>query len=152
MFRARLVARENTLLDELGLDVVDTPPVREVDGATVYLKQQRPWILVKHLKFLDDLARESDTWEKVHLPEQRLDSLEARHSDATGRLDREAAIRELIGSIKNPIVRHRLGVFTTRLRVLESRFSTPEQIVLEFVRESHGRKRENGLIQVSERA
>jgi CRISPR-associated endonuclease Csn1 len=134
VFHARLLAREKALLDDLGLDVLDTPPVRKVDGATVYVKQARPWILVKHLKFLEDLAGESDTWDKIHLPEQRLDALEARHT-ADGYLDREAAVRELIGSINDPIVRHRLGVFTDRLRDLEKEFGTPEQIVLEFVRE-----------------
>ncbi len=134
VFRARLLAREKALLDELRLDVLDVPPVREVNGATVYVEQPRPWILVKHLKFLEDLAGESDTWERIHIPEQRLDALEARHT-SDGHLDREAAVRELIGSINDPIVRHRLGVFTDRLRELEGKFGTPEQIVLEFVRE-----------------
>jgi len=134
VFRARLLAREKALLDELDLDVLNAPPMRHVNGATVYVKQPRPWILVKHLKFLEDLASESDTWEKIHVPEQRLDALEARHT-TDGHLDREAAVRELIGSINDPIVRHRLGVFTDRLRDLEKEFGTPEQIVLEFVRE-----------------
>ena len=134
VFRARLLAREEKLLNELCLDVLDSPPVREVNGATVYVKQPRPWILVKHLKFIEDLARESDTWEKIHFPEQRLDALEARHTKE-GALDRESAVRDLIGGINDPIVRHRLGVFTDRLRTLEGKFGTPEQIVLEFVRE-----------------
>ena len=134
VFRARLLAREKALLDELGLDVLDVPPVRDVNGATVYVQQPRPWILTKHLKFLEELAAKDDRWENIYIPEQRLDALEARHT-TDGKLDREAAVRELIGSINDPIVRHRLGVFTDRLRELESKFGTPEQIVLEFVRE-----------------
>ncbi len=133
-FRTRLLAREKALLDELGLDVLDAPPVRGVNGATVYVKQPRPWILTKHLKFLKDLAEKNDTWENIHLPEQRLEALEARHT-TDGQMDREGAVRELIGSINDPIVRHRLGVFTDRLRELERKFGMPEQIVLEFVRE-----------------
>lgn len=148
VFRARLLAREAPLLEEIGMDVLDAPPVRAVNGATVFVKQPRPWVLVKHLKFLDDLARESDTWEKIHIPEQRLDVLEARHTQAPGKVNREAAITELIGGINDPVVRHRLGIFTDRLRELETRFGTPEQIVLEFVREDFmGKKAKGELLQ-----
>lgn len=40
-----------------------------------------------------------------------------------------------MGSQKDPIVRHRLGVFSERLARLQSRFGVPEEIVLEFARE-----------------
>lgn len=135
VFRTRLLAREPALLAEIGMDVLDAAPVRPVGTATVYVKSPRPWILVSHLKFLADLARVNDTWEGIHIPEQRLDALEARHSDAQGCVNRVAAVEELIGSVKDPIVRHRLGVFRDRLVHLEQTYGTPEQIVLEFVRE-----------------
>ncbi len=134
-FRRRLLAREQSLLDEIGMDVRDAAPTRETDGVKNFIKQSRPWILVKHLKFLEDLERANDTWEDLHIPEQRLDALAARHTDDAGALDKQAAIRELIGSINDPVVRHRLGVFTQRLEALHQAHGVPASIVLEFVRE-----------------
>ena len=68
------------------MDVIETEPIRETKGPKNFLKRPRPWILIKHLKFLDDLARVNDTWDAIHIPEQRLDALEARHTDV-GRWD-----------------------------------------------------------------
>lgn len=134
-FRRRLLAREQTLLDEIGMDVRDTEPTRDKNGVTNFVKQPRPWILTKHLKFLEDLERVNDTWEGIHIPEQRLDALEARHTDHDGGLDKKAAIRELLGNINDPVVRHRLGVFAHRLEELHKAHGLPAEIVLEFVRE-----------------
>jgi CRISPR-associated endonuclease Csn1 len=134
VFLERLVARDPALLDEIGMDVLDAEPASIAGGVKNFTKRQRPWILVEHLKFLSDLARSNDSWEGIHIPEQRLDSLEARHSDQDGNVARDSAIRELIGSVKDPVVRHRLGEFAKRLAALQNDFGEPEEIVLEFVR------------------
>lgn len=142
-FHARLVAREPALLDEIEMDVLDQEPVRFLgDNATEkkFKKRNRPWVLKDDLKFLTDLARknakgEGDTWEDLYFPEQRLDALEARHKDEAGKLDVQSAIRELLGSVNDPIVRHRLGVFADRIEEHHARFGIPEEVVLEFVRE-----------------
>ena len=116
------------------MDVLDTEPVRIANGAKNFTKQPRPWVLASQLKFLSDLARTNDTWEGIYIPEQRLDSLEALHSDGDGNVARDAAIRELIGSVNDPVVRHRLGVFSGRLAALQKEFGQPEEIVMEFIR------------------
>ena len=107
------------------------PPRARVNGKPE--PQRRPYILEHDLKFLSDLAAANDDWKMIHIPEQRLEALETRHTD-DGIIGRDAAIREIIGSINDPVVRHRLGVFAGRLRDLHTRFGVPEEIVLEFIR------------------
>ncbi|MBI3880159.1 MAG: hypothetical protein HY301_08855 [Verrucomicrobia bacterium] len=83
--------------------------------------------LVKEdLKFLLGMG---STWEGIYIPNQKLDAL-ARSTD-----DPRAAIRTLIGSQNDPIVRHRLTLFAERLDELAEKFGTPDSIALEFVRE-----------------
>lgn len=77
------------------------------------------------LKFLTHMGV---TWAGMSIPNEKLDSL------VRSATDRNAALHELIGSQKDPIVRHRLGVFSERLAKLQSRFGVPEEIVLEFAR------------------
>jgi len=134
VFHKRLLDRDSALLDQIGMDILDEEPVRMAGGAKNFTKRPRPWVLTSQLKFLADLARSNDSWEGIFIPEQRLESLEARHSDDSGQVARDAAIRELIGSVKDPVVRHRLGVFAGRLASLEKEFGRPEEIVMEFVR------------------
>lgn len=134
VFHQRLLDRDPSLLDEIGMDILDAEPVRIANGAKNFTKQPRPWVLASQLKFLADLARTNDSWEGLYIPEQRLDSLEARHSDVHGNVARDAAIRELIGSVNDPVVRHRLGVFAERLAALQKEFGQPEEIVMEFIR------------------
>lgn len=134
VFLQRLLARDPALLGCIGMDILDEEPVRFTGGAKNFLKRPRPWILAGQLKFLADLARTNDTWEGIFIPEQRLDSLEARHADEEGNVARDAAIRELVGSVKDPVVRHRLGVFASRLAALGEKFGEPGEIVMEFVR------------------
>lgn len=134
VFLARLEGGEAALLDEIGLDVLAADPVRKVDGDKQKLERQRPYVLSSQLKFLRDLARTNDTWETIYLPEQRMDALEARHRDADGQVNVEKAIHELIGANNDPIVRHRLEVFNSRLVELQKRHGMPSEIVLEFVR------------------
>ena len=137
-FLRRLKTREPELLEKIGMDVLDAAPLRGKKNGETAAKAARPWILTSHLKFIEDLAQKNrkgggDTWEDLHLPEQRIDALQARHTD-DGIVDRDNAIRELLGSINDPVVRHRLGVFAGRLHDLHGRFGVPEQVVLEFVR------------------
>jgi CRISPR-associated endonuclease Csn1 len=75
------------------------------------------------------LLQMGETWEGIYIPNQKLDAL-VRNAD-----DKKEAIRALIGSQNDPIVRHRLFLFAERLSELEEKFGKPEQIVLEFVRE-----------------
>lgn len=83
-------------------------------------------LMAEDLKFLLQMG---DSWEGIFIPNQKLEAL-VQNAD-----DRTMAIRTLIGSQNDPIVRHRLSLFAERLVELERRFGTPEQVVLEFVRE-----------------
>ena len=80
------------------------------------------------LKFLLQMGK---TWEGIYIPNQKLDAL-ARSTD-----DPLEAIRQLIGSQNDPIVRHRLTLFAERLDFLATtkKFGTPNYVALEFVRE-----------------
>lgn len=134
VFLSRLESGDVVLLDEIGMDVLKSDPVQIVNGKKQKLERKRPYVLSSQLKFLRDLARTNDTWESIYLPEQRMDALEARHTDADGQVDADKAIHELIGANNDPIVRHRLEVFHSRLVELQKRHGMPSEIVLEFVR------------------
>jgi len=84
---------------------------------------------------LSFLLKMGDAWEKIYIPEQKLDALEKAYQNPDGTLDKQKAIRAIIGSINNPIVRHRLTVFSDRLSFLTNNHGIPDQVVLEFVRE-----------------
>jgi CRISPR-associated endonuclease Csn1 len=77
------------------------------------------------LAFLD---RMGTTWEGIHVPDQKLEAL-LQASDSG-----EQAIRCIIGSQNDPVVRHRLGLFAERIRRFHSEYGEPETIVLEFIR------------------
>lgn len=141
-FLRRLHERENTLLVEIGMDILNAPllPRAKINGKVE--PPRRPYLLPSDLNFLTDLARTNDTWEDLHFPEQRLDALEARCTN-DGQLDSDAAIRELLGGINDPVVRHRLGVFSERLTKFQlgskeeniPACGVPQEVVIEFVRE-----------------
>ena len=78
---------------------------------------------------LDFLQNMGDSWSNIHIPDGKLDAISQQSGSP------EEAIRKLIGSQNNPVVRHRLSVFAQRLRLLAARFGTPDHVVLEFVRE-----------------
>jgi CRISPR-associated endonuclease Csn1 len=101
--------------------------------------------LVPHdLKFLLDMG---GSWMDIHIRAQKLDSLAARHTE-DGKLDAAAATADLLGSVNDPVVRHRLNVFAGRLRELRGRFGRPDEVVLEFIREDFmGPKRKAELLQ-----
>jgi CRISPR-associated endonuclease Csn1 len=88
-------------------------------------------LVMEDLKFLLDMG---ESWENIHIPAQKLDALANRHTK-NGRLNAEAAVSELLGSIKDPVVRHRLGVFAGRCKALSKKHGKPEEVVLEFIRE-----------------
>jgi CRISPR-associated endonuclease Csn1 len=83
------------------------------------------------------LRRMGDTWTDLYIPDQQHDTLIALRENEGP----VTAIRSLIGSCNNPIVRHRLEVLWERLRKLENgtadnpAFGVPGEIVLEFVRQ-----------------
>ena len=145
-FHQRLLGRDRHLITEIGMDVLDAEPVRFVGaagGEKTFIKAERPWVVTSDLKFLLDLARSNDTWDNIYFPEQRLDALEARYTDIKGKISVPQAVRELLGSINDPVVKHRLGVFSDRLTKLQRgddkegipACGIPETVVLEFVRE-----------------
>jgi len=78
------------------------------------------------LKFLLDMGT---AWQGIYVPNQKLEALAQRTADSG------AAIRELIGSQNDPIVRHRLTTFWERLKDLEEAHGAPTEIAIEFVRE-----------------
>lgn len=102
--------------------------VAKLNGNTDPLKG----LIETDLKFLKQMG---ESWEGIYIPNQKLDAL-VRNSD-----DADEAIRTLIGSQNDPIVRHRLNLFVERLAELSEKFGEPESVVLEFVREDFmGRK------------
>jgi hypothetical protein len=151
-FHARLVRREPDLLQRLG--PAPDKPLAIFDDSTASNEARRKQedaenrkrgLLVSELNFLPQMRKDNgspDCWENLFIPAQTLEALQQRHTE-NGRLDADAAVRELLGTIKDPVVRHRLGVFDERLRELrfgDAReglpgFGVPEAIVIEFVRE-----------------
>jgi CRISPR-associated endonuclease Csn1 len=125
--RSRFCRRALEILKRLILSG-DAPPhayekeVARLNGNANPLKG----LVTADLKFLLEMG---PNWEGIYIPNQKLDSLARSTGNAHG------AIRELIGSQNDPIVRHRLTLFAERLNHLDERFGAPDSIVLEFVRE-----------------
>jgi CRISPR-associated endonuclease Csn1 len=108
----------------------DAPPLAHekelarLSGNTDPLKGLAP----EDLRFLQQMG---STWDGIYIPNQKLDAL-ARSTD-----DAQEAIRRLIGSQNDPVVRHRLALFAKRLDYLAAKpeIGPPDYVVLEFVRE-----------------
>ncbi len=79
------------------------------------------------LKFLRHLG---PTRESIRLSDQKLATILERHHD-----DADQAVWEIIGSQKDPIVRHRLQLFHQRLVALQAAYGTPQRVALKFARE-----------------
>jgi CRISPR-associated endonuclease Csn1 len=82
----------------------------------------------------DDLrfiGRMGSTWEALYIPDQQHDALIRIREDKS----RDEAIRSLLGSVNDPIVRHRLEAFWQRIQKLEATYGEPAEVVLEFVRD-----------------
>jgi len=157
LLHERLVKRDPALVAEIGIDILDAPPVNEkkTDSGkrTIrnYVKQPRPWLLVSDLSFLLAMRKtgaQEDSWEDLFIPNQRLDQVvqeisgDGNRDTKVERQRKGKAIQELIGSQNDPKVRHRLATFWDRLKLLETLpdkngkpIGEPGQIVLEFVRE-----------------
>ncbi|HOX59254.1 MAG TPA: HNH endonuclease domain-containing protein [Candidatus Paceibacterota bacterium] len=84
---------------------------------------------------LNFLLQMGATWEGLYIPNQKLEALARETGDA------HDAIRRLIGSQNDPVVRHRLTLFAQRLDALAAEFGDPDRVVLEFVREDFMGKR-----------
>lgn len=88
------------------------------------------------------LKRMGPTWDGLYVPDQKHDTLLTVRENA----GRDRAIRELLGSVNDPIVRHRLETFWRRLQTLESSYGRPSHVVLEFVRKDFmGEKAKHAL-------
>jgi CRISPR-associated endonuclease Csn1 len=74
------------------------------------------------------LERMGDTWEGIYIPDQKLDAL--LHSSESP----EVAVRRIIGSQNDPVVRHRLGQFHERIKALHAAHGIPETVAIEFIR------------------
>jgi CRISPR-associated endonuclease Csn1 len=145
-FHARLIRGEPELLSKLGPE--PSRPLalfEDSDDNKTNEESRRKGMLISELRFLLEMRRENDradSWENLFVPSQTVEALKARHSE-DGVLDSETAIQDLLGTIKDPIVRHRLEVFSNRLRLLQagdktlgiSGFGIPDSIVIEFIRE-----------------
>jgi 5-methylcytosine-specific restriction endonuclease McrA len=152
VFHARLLRRESELLGKLGAS--PAKPLCLFADSTVASEEQRKkedtenrkrGLLESELNFLLQMRKDGateDSWKDIFIPSQTLDALQQRHTRGN-KLDADAAISELLGSINDPIVRHRLEVFDKRLKKFEFGdekenipcFGVPDAIVLEFVRE-----------------
>jgi CRISPR-associated endonuclease Csn1 len=145
-FHARMLKQEPELMARLG-SAPDKPLALFADAAEEEenTEHRKQGLLVSELHFLLQMRKEDnqpDSWENLFVPSQTLDALKGRHTH-DDELDSEAAIRDLLGTINDPIVRHRLGVFAERLKTLQRGdekerlpgFGVPQSIVLEFVRE-----------------
>ncbi len=146
----KLVERHPALLEQIGMGILDEPPIKEKTDATGnvvrnYVEQPRPWLLTSDLSFLLAMRKtgaKDDSWEDLFIPNQRLDQVVQEISTARQSGDaqaeqkrRDKAIQELIGSQNDPKVRHRLATFWERLQLLEEAHGEPSQVVLEFIRE-----------------
>lgn len=84
-------------------------------------------LVTRDLEFL--LAMPHD-WRKIHIPAM---SLADKFRDETG--ESAAAIRALTGKQNNPVIRHRMEVFSRYIQGLAMRHGIPDRVVIEFVRE-----------------
>lgn len=91
----------------------------------------RRGMVAADLNFLD---RMGDTWDGLFVPDARLDEA-AKAAQSGDSAQRNALVRELVGGVQDPVVRHRLETFHRLLKQLESRHGTPDRIAIEFVRE-----------------
>ncbi|MFI3291835.1 MAG: HNH endonuclease domain-containing protein [Opitutales bacterium] len=96
---------------------------------------------------LDFIKRMGDIpWAKIYLP--NLKTHIAEDISSLSQAERRLHILELIGRQKDPIVRHRLNLFYERLMALESLYSKPDIVVLEFIRDDFlGDKAKKALIE-----
>ncbi|HEY9174509.1 MAG TPA: HNH endonuclease domain-containing protein [Verrucomicrobiae bacterium] len=152
VFHQRLIRRDADLLGRLGptpekplMILKDSTAADEEERRQEDTENRKRGLLVSELNFLRQMRKDDaaeDSWENIFVPSQTLDALQQRHI-VDGRLDADSAVRELLGTVKDAIVRHRLEVFDGRLRKLQMGdaeeklpgYGVPDAIVLEFARE-----------------
>jgi hypothetical protein len=86
--------------------------------------------------------RMGDSWQRAYIPNERL-AMQVMRAGSTPD-ERAKAIRDLIGEQNDPVVRHRLSEFATRLNKLQygdekeklPGFGVPAYVALEFVRDN----------------
>jgi CRISPR-associated endonuclease Csn1 len=152
LFHARLLRRDAELLRKLGsspdkpLELFDNSKATdERQRKLENMENRKRGLLVSELNFLRQMRQDNaaeDSWKDLFIPSQTLDALQQRHTE-NGKLNTDAAVRELLGNINDPIVRHRLEAFDHRLKKIQfgdqkeklPGFGKPDAVVLEFVRE-----------------
>ncbi len=78
------------------------------------------------------ISRLGQTWEGFHIGDKRYIDLESTPDD------KEKSILKLIGSVNNPVVRHRLTFFWNELKKMDHQYGTPDKVILEFARGGEG--------------
>jgi CRISPR-associated endonuclease Csn1 len=156
-FRERLIGRDEELLQKLGtraeqdgefvikpLAIFDASQDNKENAAN-----RLKGLLVSDLEFLKKMQKAEamqDSWDDIFIPNEKLDGLvmelQSETDIAKQRRKRAEAIRKLIGSQNDPIVRHRLKFFWEQLQALEALpgedgqpIGEPSRIILEFARE-----------------
>ncbi|MHB2026685.1 MAG: type II CRISPR RNA-guided endonuclease Cas9d [Elusimicrobiota bacterium] len=91
--------------------------------------------------FLLDMPSE---WSHFHVPDSRI------RDEKLDSAQRKQEIENAINKISNPVVRHRLRLFKSRLQSLEAKFGAPDKLVIELVRDPDegfmGKKRKASFI------
>ncbi|MBW7909558.1 MAG: HNH endonuclease [Kiritimatiellae bacterium] len=88
-------------------------------------------LVAEDLAFLE---RMGDNWDSVFVPDARLAEA-AKVAENADAAHREALVRELIGSVLDPIVRHRLETLYRLIKRLEAQHGPPDRVAIEFVRD-----------------
>ncbi|MEI8390782.1 MAG: type II CRISPR RNA-guided endonuclease Cas9, partial [bacterium] len=75
------------------------------------------------------LKRLGDSWENIHIGDNRDELLEKAINNP------EQEVLKTIGSVPNPVVRHRLQWFYNELKNLSNAHGKPQEIIIEFIRD-----------------
>jgi CRISPR-associated endonuclease Csn1 len=79
------------------------------------------------------ISRLGESWEGFHVGDARYIDADIAQGE-----NNASAIVKLIGSVNNPVVRHRLTLFWNELKTLVKQHGKPERVILEFVRGDGG--------------
>ncbi|MDD2773990.1 MAG: HNH endonuclease domain-containing protein [Elusimicrobiales bacterium] len=122
--RSRFCRKALELLKELILSGKDPKPFHDQKLAACTNTDVRKGLIAADYQRLLETGND---WHSIHIPDHRT-------SDAAICPEqRENKISEIINSVNNPVVRHRLGFLVRRLKALKVK-GIPDNVVLEFVR------------------
>jgi CRISPR-associated endonuclease Csn1 len=96
---------------------------------TPYIQSKDKTKGITELEVQSLIRRLGETWQSVHIGDDRNEAL------TLSVLERRKAILWTIGSVNNPVVRHRLTWFWNTLKRLEMKHGTPDRVILEFIRD-----------------